>query len=344
MFRIGTGPRLSRGFKRARLPTTFTSTTTQRIEGVAGTQATAYLPTYRINAPTAADASQAQPAVASAYTIDHQLLRRAELWLAEGQAQNAAIVGPSAAASAQFGLRATNKYVCNFLRYDQMIRNMSLQDVEVTLYDCVLRSSVVPNFVEPGVPSTTPVQNRLPDPMEDWEAGLLMERGPATQSTASMQTNQLRRQSIGTTPFQSTVFTKLYRVSKVTKVTLSAGEVHHHHINVRPRNMFDGIQRDTYDSSLTISASSRGSLLPGLSGFTILVATGAIVNNKTTKNLIATSAIGIDVVTKCSGSFSSYTREHRQHLQFDGFPKDLPPADYQGVQDDDGEIVPDVQA
>lgn len=338
LFRFGAGPRVPRGFKREKLPTTFTSTTALRINGIAGTQAVDYLPTYQINAANQVDApTQEQGTYNSAFTIDHRLLRRAELWLAHGTMSIASVAGPAFARSQQDGERSTMKYVCNFLRYDQMIRNMSLQDVDIILYDCVLRSSVVPSSPEGGANL-----DKLPNPITDWESGLLNERSPSTQS-ATFQPG-MRYQSPGTTPFQSTLFTKLYKIVKVTKQTLSAGEVHHHHINLRPRNLFDGQQKDLMDSSMTISASSRGAVFPGLTGFTMIVALGSIVNNKTVKTTISTSAVALDVITKTTGSFASFTRERRRHLQFDGIAWGAAAGALQGVQDDDGEIVDDVAA
>lgn len=299
--------------------------------------------TYRVGAAAEFDSTApptTQSTIQSGWTIDGPLLRRAELWLAtgiHGSAQFGSVYGVDASKSSMPQSRATMKYVCNGLHYDQMIRNVSLQDVEIVLYDCVLRSGVVPSFSTAATKAS-----QVPDPLHDMEAGLTMQNHPSSSANILPVPGNFFRNAPGTTPFQSQVFCKLYKVRKVTKVTLSAGEVHHHHINVKPGKMFDGSVQDTYDSSQTIVSTSRGSIIPGLSGFTLITALGSVMNSKTDTLKIATSSVGLDVVTKTTGSFSSYTRERRHHMRFDGMA--LAVSDLQGVQDDDGEIVADTRA
>lgn len=195
----------------------------------------------------------------------------------------------------------------NKLHYDQMIRNMSNQDADIILYDCILRSNVMPNIRAGG--SVAPVL--------DWRAGLESERISAgTYIGTSVET------SVGTTPFMSSAFCKLYKIRKVTRKTLASGEVHHHHVTVRPRQMFDTqvLKEGNNPDIGTGTLNDRGRYLPGVTGFTILVASGSIGNASaaTDKNLIGLTAVALDCVTKTNMSFSQFTRERRQHLNFDG--------------------------
>lgn len=308
-FSIGSGPKLYSGFKRTQLPTTFNCTFTQRVSGTSSTQSVVLLPTYGLRATgeTGDTASQSQ------FTIDKSLLDTAERWLANNTNSSAAQTysGPT---GRRAGVRNTMKFVVNKIHYDQMIRNMSNQDADVVLYDCVLRSGVTPN--QPYQGSAGFNQQPL-DPLADWRNGLEVERIAAGAYLGATTIN-----SVGTTPFHSSAFCKLYRVAKVTRKTLSSGEVHHHHVTVRPRNMFD-TQVDKVGNIPDVTAATlntRGMYIPGLTGFTILVANGSIGNNPdvATNNQIGMTAVALDVVTKTSASFSQFTRERRQHVNFDG--------------------------
>ncbi|AJC52530.1 putative capsid protein [Trifolium-associated circular DNA virus 1] len=306
-FSIGSGAKLYSGFKRTQLPTTFNCTVTQRVSGTSSTQSVVLLPTYGLRATgeTGDTASQSQ------FTIDKSLLDTAERWLANNTNSSAAQTysGPT---GRRQGVRNTMKFVVNKLHYDQMIRNMSNQDADITLYDCVMRSGVDPN----QAPQLSPIPNQA-DPLADWRNGLEVERIAAGAYLGATTIN-----SVGTTPFHSSAFCKLYRVAKVTRKTLSSGEVHHHHVTVRPRNMFD-TQVDKIGNIPDITQTNlntRGTYIPGLTGFTILVASGSIGNNPdvATNNQIGMTAVALDVVTKTSASFSQFTRERRQHVNFDG--------------------------
>lgn len=131
-------------------------------------------------------------------------------------------------------------------------------------------------------------------------------------------------------------------MKKVTKKTLSAGEVHHHMVTVKPRNMFD-VQQTGYGNAENagLSSASRGMVIPGLSGFTIVTGLGSIMGATGDVNQISTSTVALDVVTKTTGSFASFTRERRFHLTFDGLSKTGP---LRGPQDDAGVIADDANA
>jgi hypothetical protein len=302
---------------------------------VSSTQGIAILPTYSLSAPSTSGSWLGSDAPSlngetlwrSNMTVDTQLLARAELWLAAKTNESAASQGAQNSQATREGHRATQKFVCNYLRYDQMVRNEAEQDAEVILYDCVLRSGVVPNL------GATPAATSLPDPLADWELGTVNDLGPGTQA---VYPGNRRIESVGTTPFKSTLFTKLYKVRKVTKMTLASGEVHHHIVTVKPRNMFDSQTALAKDKVTPLFASSSmGAVIPGLTGFTIIVAAGSIMNKglSSANNEVGLSKPSLSMVTTCTGSFSNFTRERRWHLAFDNL---YTGNDMVGIQDDQG--------
>ncbi|AJC52520.1 capsid protein [Bromus-associated circular DNA virus 1] len=323
-FSIGSGAKLYRGFKRAQQPVTFTSTTTQRVTGAAGKQAVAVLPTYRIN-PGANDPTN-DTALIGTNTLDSVLLDRAERWLQAYQEST-----PATAASAQSspGMYQTNKFVVNHLKYDQAIRNCEVQDVTLTIYDCVLRPGVAPNIRSPGS------VNQSISPINDWHIGLQNEYNPAAPVAYLSQTFD----SPATTPFHSTHFCKLYKIKKTTKVTLAPGAVHHHHVTVKPRNMFDTQTSGNVNSALYTA--DRGYLIPGISGFTLITVLGSIGDSAANHLLIGTTKTAVDVVTTTMASFSQFSRERRMHMAFDGLTQ---ATDLQAVQPDTGTIQMDTTA
>ncbi|AJC52533.1 putative capsid protein [Bromus-associated circular DNA virus 4] len=328
-FSLGPGPRLFSGFRRTQQPTTVNCTISSRVSSTPSQQAVQLLPTYFF----AGDGSAGDPSRQSAFTIDSYILNRAERWLANFQ-NSVPTQTPGGTNQGRDGMRNTQKFVVNKIHYDQQIRNMSNQDVDVILYDVVMRNNVQPNLTR-----ATGTNLPVADPLKDWESGLLIEQ---IQGGLYLGT---RLGAIGTTPFMSTAFCKLYRIAKVTKKTLSSGAVHHHHITVKPRQMFD-TQVKRYadetapdlDTTGLIGVSSRGPYLPGMSGFTILVASGSIGNNNVEKAQIGYTSTALDVVTKGSFSFSNFTRERRFHLNFDGLATNV-----NQIVTDDTDLIGPVQ-
>lgn len=311
-FSLGRGPRLFPGFKRTQLPTTFTSTFTARLNGFLGYQAASLLPTYSI----AAGANTEDSLYSSNWTIDWGLLTRAEEWLAQNEnAPDATAYNSTAGAANRSGARWTQKYVVNYLKYDHAIRNMSNQDQSMTLYDCVLRPGVMPS------------QGASMDPLADWNNALKNEYNPSRQTLTDGIAGWSK---MGTTPFMATGFCRLYKVKKVTKRTLAAGETHHHIVTVKPRNLFDGQAVGAQNSSGLVA---RGQFIPGLTGFTMVVFSGNIINQQATPTLITTNAGALDVLTTCNASFAKFTRERRFHMQFDGLTHDTAPI-YSTVLDE----------
>lgn len=332
-FSFGSGPRLFSGFKRTQQPTTFTSTCTTRVAGGSGQQAVSYLPSYHISAGLNAE----DVAYQSNYWIDGALLDRAERWLQAYSLAPEGFVNPGGtAATFRAGAAQTMKFVCNYLKYDQQVRNVGNQDVTITIYDVVLRSGVTPN--DRGT-----IGQNIVDPIQDWSDGLALETNPSNQ-TGSLA--QPRLNSPGTTPFHSTAFCKLYKIRRVTKKTLASGEVHHHRITMKPRNMFDNQNINTSPST-TPGLRDRQMCMAGLTGLSIITVSGSIVNASTTQTNITYSPAVIDCVTTCSGSFSQYTRERRMHMAFDGLTTDANLAAgerYQAPLDDTDQIASVVNA
>lgn len=323
-----------RGFRRSHLPTTFTSTFSGRFASPSSsTQAVGIIGTYSLNAPDQSVGNDLatlnnEGLLSANVTIDGDLLSRAELWLAAKTNESAQGQDNLNQQAEREGHRHTQKFVCNYLEYDQMIRNCSLQDADLVIYDVVYRAGVIPNM------SSGNAAVGRADPLQNWEQGLLNEAGPGTQAVYAAA----RRNVLGTTPFQSTLFCKLYKIRKVTRVTLSAGEVHHHYVTVKPRNMFDSQTQNAKDRMAGVLGNTNSSIIPGLSGFTMVTAAGSIMNVPNDSVKVGTSQVALDWVTKCTGSFSSYTRERRWHLAFDNMYFG---TDMQAPQDDAGVIIPD---
>lgn len=316
-FSIGSGPKLFSGFKRTQLPTTFLSTATQRCSVQVGEQCANLLPTWRIE-PAAPGALVADTIYTGTNWVDGELLFRANRWLQTNQSPT---LGQS-----NYGKNLTNKFVVNYLKFDFALRNMSNMDITLTLYDCVLRSNVSPNVYGSGEASHSI------DPITDWSQGLNMNNQGTTGRVADINRP-------GQVPYSSTVFCKLYKIRKVTKKVLSSGEVHHHYVTVKPRQLFDSV---VAQDGATVS--SHGKYLPGISGFTMMTCFGSIVNEATTKERISTSAPALDVVTTTRASFASYTRERRNHLQFNGLAAKSTGEIYQGVLDDTDAIAQETAA
>lgn len=324
-FRIGSGPRLYSGFKRTQLPLTVTTTSSARQLGNHSEQLVFLLPTYRISPGANAD----DTLVTSNWTVDNDLITRAERWLAAKQVSPSTDTDPLNSAANRNGARWTQKFVCNFINYDQAIRNMGNQDVTITLYDCVLRSGVEQPYLG--------TLNTHPDPLTDWQGGLKNEGNPSAQSLYPYTT---RFAPPGTTPFQASAWCKLYKVKKVTKIVLASGAVHHHHVTVKPRNMWDAQMSSTSTTSVDGSGvylASRGPVTPGLSGFTICVALGSIMNSAANAVNIGLSKPCLDCVTTTKMSWSNFTRERRFHMTFNGL--DLTSTDYQGPLDETDAIA-----
>lgn len=324
-FRLGSGPRLYSGFKRTQQPVTFTSTCTSRIAAASGKQAVGLLPTYRISLGTN---DTSDTLIQSNNTIESPLLDRAGKWLEAYQASSSST---GAGTAAPEGFTATQKFVCNYLMYDQAIRNCEVQDVTLTIYDCVLRAGVSPNYHNYGQAAVNI------NPINDWHVGLQNEYNPAAPYAYLTGTYD----SPATTPFMSTQFCKLYKIKKTTKVVLAAGAVHHHRVTVKPRNMFDMASGNNIVGSVA-NTQDRGFLLPGISGFTLITVLGSIADSAANTNNISTTKTAVDCVTTTKASFAQFSRERRFHMTFDGLV--LGATDLRAVQDDTGTIQADTTA
>jgi len=229
-FGLGSGPRLYPGFKRTQQPTTFSSIRTQRIVGpVSGQQAVSLLPTYGFEA--GAGTTPPNSSWTSQMTIDSVIIDRAGQWLQNyQQAAGSTVPGAVPTGDSRAGVYLTTKYCFHSIKYDQEIRNMSNQDVTIVLYDCILRKGMMP-------PTTM-------DPLALWVQGLKNESSASDQAVNNKGAGANpggypMMISATQTPFLSTAFCKVFKVKKTTKRVLASGAIHHHHINLRPANIWD---------------------------------------------------------------------------------------------------------
>lgn len=311
-FSIGNGPRLFPGFKRTQQPTTFTGTVTARITCSAGQCQYAILPTYRIPAGTLAVDTQ----IDSFTWVDSQILNRANRWLQDYQ--NSA-QGAAAGTANHTGQTHTTKFVCNYLKYDMMCRNATNQDLTITFYDCVLRSGAMPNLRNGGIL-----------PILDFDEGLAVLNGSAVQTGAYLK----RMNAITVTPFMSPLFCKLYKVRKTTTRTMASGEVHHHIVTCKPRNLFDTTVYGQDNAMPTTATNDRGPYIQGISGFTMVQISGSIGHATATVSNVTTTPSALDVIVATSGSFSMFTRERRMNYTFDQLDTNLTAAQITVINDD----------
>jgi hypothetical protein len=121
------------------------------------------------------------------------------------------------------------------------------------------------------------------DPPSVWSTGLVDQNNAALIS------------DVGSTPFASQLFTQLFKVKRITRVILSAGETHEH----ITYHKADWLWNHEVDGNPAVAAVNGQQGYKGLTNYTFAVSYGAPVNDSTTKTQISTSAAAIDcVITK----------------------------------------------
>lgn len=148
------------------------------------------------------------------------------------------------------------------------MKNQTTTPVHVTLYDIVPRRSV--QLVTEQ------------DPASDWNGG--MQNSSITVVGNANATGYL---TVGTTPFQSTQFTKKWKVRNVTSFVLDGGAEHMHMLNITIGGMFDW-QRVGNDR-----------LTKGITMLTMMVLHGGVVGSNAAgqENIVTTSDATIQIVS-----------------------------------------------
>lgn len=146
-----------------------------------------------------------------------------------------------------------------------MITNQTNDVVRLAIYDIVPRKDINSSTYSP--------------PTAAWTQGIATS-GASTTSVSF----------VGANPFQSPVFTKLYKVQKVTNLELHSGGHHVHTTVSKPRRMIDG-------QYLSENGANSYSGYGGLTCWTMCVQHGFPLNDGTTKTNIGTASGAIDYVT-----------------------------------------------
>lgn len=146
-----------------------------------------------------------------------------------------------------------------------MITNQTNDVVRLAIYDIVPRKDVYNSTYVP--------------PQAAWTVGLASAGATASSSTF-----------VGATPFHSLVFTKLYKVQKVTNLELHSGGHHVHTVVAKPNRMIDG----QYISEVGANANYG---FANLTCYTMVVQHGFPVNDGTTKTNIGTAEGNVDFIT-----------------------------------------------
>lgn len=183
----------------------------------------------------------------------------------------------------RLGLPTTNSYIKNStsliytnLREVTTFTNVELTTCYIEIFECTPRYHINET-------------NSSPDGM--WDDGISDEYGAGG---TNVYTSPYER------PFRSQKFCLNYNVDKIIRIELAAGESHKHTTTY-------GINRVIYGEI--------ANKYPVIKNFThprMIVASGTPINDQTTKTLVSTSSISIDVVVQRSWDMMADARPRRQ--------------------------------
>ena len=117
--------------------------------------------------------------------------------------------------------------------------------------------------------------------------------------------NTMSSLMIGTTPFQSNIFTSNFKVRKVTRFMLGGGSEHHHTVSIRPSYLFD--------------ASRTEQIQRGTTNISVIVFHGGIVATQLGVDPAATttSTAQINIVTSVRVKARMFERSLTSYAQWD---------------------------
>lgn len=166
----------------------------------------------------------------------------------------------------------TQKTVLQELHGELQINNCTTGVQRVTLYDVYARRDAY----------QTSATNMTPN--------IAWGQGMADEITGGSIT---RNQVVGSTPFDSELFCKLYKVFKVTHIDLAPGQTHYHRISAKPNYVMDNelLQGTNIQS------------IKWLAHYTMLVSVGGLVVD-TTGTLCTTGQIELLIVQKFDYRFT----------------------------------------
>lgn len=154
------------------------------------------------------------------------------------------------------------------IEQEYMISNASSANVFVKIYECTCR-----NDFGVGTPSPTlgiPINN----PAGAFDQGVYDVNSDMDSMT------------LGVTPFQSQLFTQLWRVDKIYHVELGAGRTHKHLSRFSPNTV---VHEPRSARNVNLEKVTRGVLI---------LAYGSPINDTTTNTSVSTSLIALNIVRK----------------------------------------------
>ena len=174
------------------------------------------------------------------------------------------------AINAQIGGNVTRKALLESVTGEVMLQNQCNMNVRVILYDIIARQDMF---------SETSLTWGNWAPNQAWASGEQDEGAAATNAAV-----------LGSTPFQSSLFTTYFKVLKATHQLMAPGQTHVHRVKFSPNKVLLG-ERYNYANAN----------IKGLTIYTMLVISGCPVDNQSTT--ISTSDAKIDFVTRKSYRF-----------------------------------------
>lgn len=185
-----------------------------------------------------------------------------------------------------------------------MITNQANSNCHLKIYECLCRRD----------------QNAPYTPVTAWSQGLIDENFIGTVLTPTATETD-----IGDTPFQSKMFSQMFKVKQVKQVYLASGQVHHHTVTYKPHRLFD------------TSRAKVNFVYGGLTHYTMFVCHGSPVNDTT--GIVTTNAGAMDYVVSETTRYwqleKSYTHYHR-------LTQLLPQTVVEKIMEDDGDAAPSV--
>lgn len=212
------------------------------------------------------------------------------------------------------GTPASNdRLVMNYIKVKSMLRNMGTDKVKMTLYDVVPRHDTLQTALYPI------------DPTVAWDQGFADENlQAATGSTAASAA------IVGSTPFGSEKFTELYRVLKVTKLSIEPGGEHTHTVTIRPGRIFKRYTDQEYV------------MWKGLSWACMAVLYGDVVKDSGGTGAVSTGKGEVSVVTTTRCEFTTITKLQTTVTTYDNLPGDATFVTPQ-IVDRAGQIIAEAQ-
>ena len=170
------------------------------------------------------------------------------------------------------GGNVTKRVLFESVSGEIMLQNQCTMNVRVILYDIIARKNL---------DSQTALTWGAWAPNQAWVSGEQDEGAAATNSSV-----------IGSTPFQSSLFTTYFKVLKATHQLMAPGQTHVHRLKFKPNKVLAG---EEYNNS---SANIKGFTI-----YTMMVISGVPCDNNA--GTVSTSSGRIDYVTRKSYRFKT---------------------------------------